>query len=260
MAHGDILVSVRNNLDSAWQSKTIPRPASGDLGLFLFPANPGDPVAAKLGEGFEYNETTGELEINCAAGQDGADGQDGVDGKSAYELAKELEGFTGTAEEYLESLHGTDGKSAYEIASQYDTYASEEEWLESLKGDKGDNANIDISSGVSRPLNTEFVISSDRTAQATYSVAMSTAIAAISASASGTAYLEYTTNGATWITVSKARMKRTTGLSVSIGEVNEIDGLVTGFIPAGATVRIRAESTGGSTGTISYIIGQEVLF
>lgn len=253
MAHGDILVSVRNNLDSAWQSRQIARPASGDLGLFLFTATPGDPVAATLGDGFTYDDITGVIDVSGSAG---------ADGKSAYEIAVDND-FVGTVSEWLDSLvgpSGDDGKSAYEIASQYETYASEEDWLDSLKGEKGDNAHIDIASNVSRPLNTSFIISEDRVSQATYSVSMSTAITAISASASGTAYLEYTTNGTTWVTVSKARMKRTTGLSVSVGEVNEIDGLVTGFIPAGATVRIRAESTGGATGTITYITGQEVLF
>ena len=44
-------------------------------------------------------------------GKDGADGQDGVDGKSAYELYCEANPeYTGTLEEWLDSLKGTDGK------------------------------------------------------------------------------------------------------------------------------------------------------
>ena len=39
----------------------------------------------------------------------GADGANGSDGKSAFELAQQ-EGFTGTLQEWLQSLHGTDGQ------------------------------------------------------------------------------------------------------------------------------------------------------
>lgn len=64
------------------------------------------------------------------------DPQDGKDGKSAYEIAVE-HGFSGTEEEWLESLKGQDGKSAYEIAKEHGFQGSEEEWLESLKGTPG---------------------------------------------------------------------------------------------------------------------------
>ena len=43
-------------------------------------------------------------------GKDGQDGQDGKDGKSAYEIAVE-NGFTGTVEEWLNSLKGQDGQN-----------------------------------------------------------------------------------------------------------------------------------------------------
>lgn len=95
----------------------------------------------------------------------------GKDGKSAYEIAKE-NGFTGTEEEWLESLRGKDGakgdkgdqgepgkdgapgkdgepgakgdpgkdgKSAYEVAKDNGFDGTEEEWLESLKAEGGSN-------------------------------------------------------------------------------------------------------------------------
>lgn len=46
------------------------------------------------------------------AGQDGADGQDGAPGKSAYEIAVE-DGYSGTIEEWLESLVGPSGASGF---------------------------------------------------------------------------------------------------------------------------------------------------
>lgn len=48
----------------------------------------------------------------------GAAGTDGVDGKSAYELAVEL-GFEGTEEEWLDSLKGEDGNSIVDINISY---------------------------------------------------------------------------------------------------------------------------------------------
>jgi len=61
----------------------------------------------------------------------------GPTGKSAYEIAVD-NGFTGTEEEWLQSLKGTQGLSAYEIAKSFDnTIGTEEEWLQSIKGENG---------------------------------------------------------------------------------------------------------------------------
>ena len=79
--------------------------------------------------------------------QDG--GQPGKDGKSAYELALE-EGFEGTLEEWLASLKGDkgdtgeqgpkgdDGENAYDLAVLTGYVGSIDDWLLSLKGEKGD--------------------------------------------------------------------------------------------------------------------------
>jgi len=78
-------------------------------------------------------------------GADGKDGKDGEDGKSAYELAVE-NGYTGTLEEWLDSLvgedgqaaeKGEDGKSAYELAVENGFVGTLEEWLKSLVGKDG---------------------------------------------------------------------------------------------------------------------------
>lgn len=58
---------------------------------------------------------------------------------SAYSIAQD-NGFTGTEEEWLESLQGKPGKSAYEIAVENGYDKDEESWLESLKGQDGKSA------------------------------------------------------------------------------------------------------------------------
>lgn len=52
---------------------------------------------------------------------------------NAYEIAKQ-HGFVGTEDDYLESLRGDTGKSAYEIAVEYGYGGTEEQWLKSLHG------------------------------------------------------------------------------------------------------------------------------
>lgn len=123
----------------------------------------------------ELEEKVTSLESSAGSGQKGADG------KSAYEIAKE-NGYTGTKEEWLLSLKGDrgpqgptgqqgekgqdgqkgergepgpigpqgpigltgpkgadgkDGKSAYEIAKENGYEGTKEEWLKSLKGERG---------------------------------------------------------------------------------------------------------------------------
>ncbi len=72
----------------------------------------------------------------------------GADGKSAYEIAVE-NGFVGTEQQWLESLkgeqgeqgadgyQGVDGKSAYELAVEQGFEGTEQEWLSSLVGVNG---------------------------------------------------------------------------------------------------------------------------
>lgn len=63
-------------------------------------------------------------------------------GLSAYEIAVQ-NGFVGTEQEWLESLKGedgTNGKSAYEIAIECGLFqGTQEEWIASLKGEDGRN-------------------------------------------------------------------------------------------------------------------------
>lgn len=58
---------------------------------------------------------------------------------SAYQIAVD-HGFEGTEEEWLESLKGEDGKSAYEIAVEHGYVGSIEDWLRSLQGEDGKSA------------------------------------------------------------------------------------------------------------------------
>lgn len=68
--------------------------------------------------------------------KDGVDGKDGTNGKSAYELACE-NGFTGTLEEWLESLVGKDGVAAAK-GDKGDPGEKGDKGDPGEKGDKGD--------------------------------------------------------------------------------------------------------------------------
>lgn len=57
--------------------------------------------------------------------------------KSNYERAKELQGFEGTEEEYLQSLHGAPGKDLYQAAVERGYSGSFEDFLEKQKGAPG---------------------------------------------------------------------------------------------------------------------------
>lgn len=61
-------------------------------------------------------------------------GAPGTPGKSNYERAKELKGFEGTEEEYLDSLHGAPGEGIYKMAVRKGFVGSEEAYLKSQKG------------------------------------------------------------------------------------------------------------------------------
>ena len=89
--------------------------------------------------------------IVCMIGcnkQEPKQGDAGKDGKSAYELAVD-KGYTGTEEEWLASLvgakgdkgdtgaAGADGKSAYQLAVEKGYTGTESEWLASLAGANG---------------------------------------------------------------------------------------------------------------------------
>ncbi len=84
---------------------------------------------------------TGTFEewVESLKGADGEDGKDGADGKSAYELAVQ-NGYTGTEAEWILSLvgaSGADGRSAYELAVENGYSGTVEEWLVSLVGRNG---------------------------------------------------------------------------------------------------------------------------
>ncbi len=87
-------------------------------------------------ENGDFKGDQGEQGEQGEPGKDGEDGEDGADGKSAYELAVE-NGYTGTLNEWLDSLIGSDGDSAYELAVQNGYTGTLDQWLNSLIGNDG---------------------------------------------------------------------------------------------------------------------------
>ena len=61
-------------------------------------------------------------------------------GKSAYDIAQEEEGFSGTKQEYLKSLKGDPGKDIYQMAVEDGYQGSRREYLASQKGETGKSA------------------------------------------------------------------------------------------------------------------------
>lgn len=113
----------------------------------------------------------GQQGLQGLQGVQGVQGERGLNGKSAYEVARD-NGFTGSLTEWLQSLKGqkgdrgeqgqrgdrgqkgdqgvqgrqgvqgvagANGKSAYEIALETGFVGSKEQWIASLKGQKGDD-------------------------------------------------------------------------------------------------------------------------
>lgn len=64
-------------------------------------------------------------------------------GKSAYDIAVS-KGYKGTEQEWLNSLKGQDGKSAYQLAQDKGYTGTLDEWLASLHGKDGQNAKLTI--------------------------------------------------------------------------------------------------------------------
>ena len=94
----------------------------------------------------EQEQNAGRTPLNERDWIESLHGEDGADGLSAYELAVRA-GLTNLSEtEWIKSLKAKDGWTAYEIAQNAGFTGTEEEWLASLKGDKGDRgkSNYDI--------------------------------------------------------------------------------------------------------------------
>jgi len=130
---------------------TLPKGDPGDDSTV--PGPPGPPNSLSIGTVEEGEAAsaditgTAPLQILSLTLPKGSDGDDGSDGDSAYEVAV-ANGFVGTEEEWLESLKGDPGQdstvpgppgdSAYEVAVENGFEGTESQWLESLVGPKGD--------------------------------------------------------------------------------------------------------------------------
>lgn len=80
------------------------------------------------------NGYSGTLEqwLESLKGAPGTPGENGTNGKSAYQIWLDA-GNTGNESDFLNSLNGTDGKSAYQLAIDNGYTGNVQQWLESLK-------------------------------------------------------------------------------------------------------------------------------
>lgn len=96
-------------------------------------------VLANVLEGLKGKDGMNNYQIAVKHGYQGTEEQFAKDiiPKSNYERAKELKGFQGTEEEYLDSLHGAPGKDLYQAAVERGYSGSFEDFLEKQKGAPG---------------------------------------------------------------------------------------------------------------------------
>lgn len=108
-----------------------------------------------------------------------------------------------------------------------------------------------VSNNVSRSLNSGYTVSASRDSSLSYSISATWTLNAL-LSGSGSAFLEYSTDGgSSWITVSQA------GKTLNLLTVAGSDDMnLSGIVPAGGLVRIRTTATNM---TIAYVRGQEAL-
>lgn len=100
-------------------------------------------VTANVLEGLKGKDGLNNYQLAVKHGYQGTEEQFAKDviPKSNYERAKEIKGFEGTEEEYLDSLKGEDGKSAYELAKEAEGFTGTlTDYLASLKGKDGKDA------------------------------------------------------------------------------------------------------------------------
>lgn len=115
-----------------------------------------------------------------------------------------------------------------------------------------------INNNVARTFGSNFTISTTRNALVNYSITLNAEIILASGTASGSAYLEYSTNaGSSWIIVSNVKNNFGAGVVTLVAYQTSVDFVLSGFIPANALVRIRTSLTSNASAT--YIRGQEVL-
>ena len=99
-------------------------------------------VTANVLEGLKGKDGLNNYQLAVKHGYQGTEEQFAKDiiPKSNYERAKDLQGFEGTEEDYLQSLHGAPGESIYDIAVRRGFVGSEQAYLDSQKGADGKDA------------------------------------------------------------------------------------------------------------------------
>lgn len=89
---------------------------------------------------YAVNEQVAKTALYSTCIEKGLDNSNTIIPASAYEIAVS-HGYQGTEEEWIESLNGKDGESAFDLWKKQDgnIEKTETDFLESLKGNKGDD-------------------------------------------------------------------------------------------------------------------------
>lgn len=115
-----------------------------------------------------------------------------------------------------------------------------------------------INSGVFRTTNSNYTISTTQMATVNYSINITVTNPLLIGTSTGTAFLEYSTNGgSTWTTISQISNSSGVGITVTLALTTGGSMILSGTIPANALTRIRTTTSG--TASVTYITGQETL-
>ena len=113
--------------------------------------------------------------------------------------------------------------------------------------------------GNARSVNSNFTVNATKEAFVSYSLTCSVTNPLLVGTSTATAFLEYSTDsGTTWQAASQAGNSSGVGVTVTIQLTNGQTGVVSGYIPANALVRIR--TTTSATASVTYVTGQEVVY
>lgn len=102
-----------------------------------------------------------------------------------------------------------------------------------------------INNAPGRLVNTNFTVSTTKSANVLYTVNCTVTNPLLAGSSTATAFLEYSLNaGSTWQSATQSSNLSSVGLTVSLQLTSTQSGVIGGFIPANALVRIRTVTAG----------------
>lgn len=123
----------------------------------------------------------------------------------------------------------------------------------------GDAFNVSSINYPTRTVNTTWTPSTTKYSQVTYTVTCTSTNPLLAGTSSSAFTLDYSTNGgSSWQPVSGGGNSNGVGVAVAVALTNGQTGVLSGWIPANALVRVNVTNTGTASGSVTK--SQEVIF